>query len=79
MNLDGKEYCDHCKKEMNVLSKDGLPEDYLWQGKDGKEYCSTCYSDVFYPKHYGFTRSDFRTGKAGWTTDENGNPVKIHE
>ncbi len=70
MEIDNKYYCDECKKEN---------KDFLWQAKDGREYCDSCYDKVFYPKWYGFSRSDFINGKAGWTVDENGKTVKIHD
>jgi len=78
MNIDNKEYCDECKKEI-IENDDGSHNDCLWSAKDGREYCDHCYSEVFYPKWYGFSRSNLLDGKAGWTIDKNGNVVKIHD
>ena len=59
--------CNACKQEV----------DYLWLAKDGKDYCNHCYDTIFYPAYYGFSRTDFQEGKAGY--DINGKPLhKIH-
>ena len=42
MKLNGKQFCDECKKEI-IENEDGSYNDCLWLAKDGREYCDTCY------------------------------------
>jgi len=46
-----QDFCEECKKE--------LVDETVWWGKDGKQYCDHCYDNVFYPKYYGLTRTEF--------------------
>ena len=67
--------CDECGKEPIITDETG--GGFLWEAKDGKSYCDYCYDYVFYPREYGFTRTDLYEGKAGY--DEEGNPIhQIH-
>ena len=40
MNINDKDYCDQCKKEVPTG---------IWWAKDGHEYCNACYRQK-YPK-----------------------------
>ena len=60
--------CCSCNEELNNGS---------WEAKDGQLYCDHCYDHVFYPEYYGFTRTDFMDGNAGY--DVNCRPLhKVH-
>ena len=60
--------CCSCNEELNNGS---------WEAKDGQLYCDHCYDHVFYVRCFGFSRTDFQNGKAGYTYD--GKPLhKIH-
>ncbi len=62
--------CEACEKELGT-------DDIIWWAKDGKDYCDYCYDHVFYPEYYGFTRTDFIDGNAGY--DVNCRPLhKVH-
>ena len=78
MELNGKQFCDECKKEI-IENEDGSYNDCLWLAKDGRQYCDYCYSEVFYPKYYGFTRNAWKQGKAGYVLDKKGNPIKLSD
>jgi len=34
---------------------------------------------VFYPKYYGFTRTEFKSGQAGYIIGKDGEVIKIHK
>ena len=75
MIINKQTYCDECKRKID----ENDDHDYIWLAKDGREYCDVCYDKVFYPKWFGFTRSDFYDGKAGYTMGKDGKTIKIHE
>tara|TARA_R100000900_G_scaffold111371_1_gene86944 strand:+ start:643 stop:882 length:240 start_codon:yes stop_codon:yes gene_type:complete len=51
MNLNNKNYCDECKKEI-IENEDGSYDDCLWVAKDGREYCNYCYQSVWKAEYF---------------------------
>tara|TARA_R100000808_G_scaffold23123_1_gene50926 strand:- start:24512 stop:24901 length:390 start_codon:yes stop_codon:yes gene_type:complete len=72
-------YCEQCDVLYDALNKDSgicygcdkniKPNQGSWLAKDGNEYCNHCYDNDFYPRFYGFTRTDMMEGKAGFNMD----------
>ena len=72
-------YCEQCDVLYDALNKDcGVcygcdkdlnPNEGSWIAKDGNVYCDHCYDNDFYPRFYGFTRTDMMEGKAGFNMD----------
>ena len=72
-------YCEQCDVLYDALNKDSgvcygcdkdlNPNEGSWLAKDGNEYCDHCYDNDFYPRFYGFTRTDMMEGKAGFNMD----------
>ena len=75
MKINNQDYCDECKR---TIDQDDI-HDCIWVAKDGREYCDHCYDQVFYPKYYGFSRSDFQSGQAGYIMGKDGEVIKIHK
>jgi hypothetical protein len=77
--ITGRSEHEYTEDEIKAI-KDGYGctgSGFLWEAKDGKSYCDYCYDYVFYPREYGFTRTDLHEGRAGY--DEEGKPIhQIH-
>lgn len=65
--------CSGCGKQVNLKRENG------WSARNGKDYCEYCYDNVFYPQYYGFTRTAWQKGEAGYGIDQDGKTFKIHE
>ena len=65
--------CSGCGKRVNLKRENG------WSARNGKDYCEYCYDNVFYPQYYGFTRTAWQKGEAGYGIDQDGKTFKIHE
>jgi len=72
-------YCEQCDVLYDAIPKRNIicyscdkqlkNDEYSWLAKDGNEYCDHCYDNDFYPRFYGFTRTDMMEGKAGFNMD----------
>jgi hypothetical protein len=66
---------------MNMMQQhfENMTPESINVGKDGQLYCDRCYDEDYYPRYYGFTRSDWVKGVAGYDVEGNRIHQEVHK